>query len=221
MLTPDEVAAMLGLRGLGWGAKRIAAEFCSRNTVKRYLGLGGWARCRRPQRAHGEGRLEGKLTQFAKPRLLIVDELGYLPFEPDAAHLFFQLVSRRYERGSILITSNRAIGEWGTVFGDPVGGDGDPGPPPAPQPPRHHPWRQLPAAREAPLGPAQTAERAARAGVARWAHRSVPPPYGARLIARGTSRCRLTDGSCRAEAIAEIEQTEQELRHTSLLVVEI
>ena len=57
---------------------------------------------------------------FAKPRLLIVDELGYLPFEPDAAHLFFQLVSRRYERGSLLITSNRAIGEWGTVFGDPV-----------------------------------------------------------------------------------------------------
>ena len=71
-------------------------------------------------RAHGEGRLEDKLTQFAKPRLLIVDELGYLPFEPDAAHLFFQLVPRRYERGSLLITSNRAIGEWGTVFGDPV-----------------------------------------------------------------------------------------------------
>src|ERR671921_133771 len=52
-------------------------------------------------RAHGEGRLEDKLTQLAKPRLLIVDELGYLPFEPHAAHLFFQLVSRRYERGSL------------------------------------------------------------------------------------------------------------------------
>jgi transposase len=52
MLTPDEVAAMLGLRGLGWGAKRIAAEFgCSRNTVKRYLGLGGWTGCRKPERA--------------------------------------------------------------------------------------------------------------------------------------------------------------------------
>ena len=49
-----------------------------------------------------------------------MDELGYLPFEPDAAHLFFQLVSRRYERGAMLITSNRAVGEWGTVFGDPV-----------------------------------------------------------------------------------------------------
>jgi DNA replication protein DnaC len=51
--------------------------------------------------------------------LLIVDELGYLPFEPNAARLFFQLVSRRYERGSMLITSNRSVGEWGNVFGIP------------------------------------------------------------------------------------------------------
>ncbi len=71
-------------------------------------------------KAHSEGRLEERLIFFAKPKLLIVDELGYLPFEPNAAHLFFQLVSRRYERGSMLITSNRSVGEWGTVFGDPV-----------------------------------------------------------------------------------------------------
>src|SRR6516225_3034861 len=71
-------------------------------------------------KAHSEGRLEDRLTHFGKPKLLIVDELGYLPFEPSAAHLFFQLVSRRYERGSMLITSNRSIGEWGTVFGDAV-----------------------------------------------------------------------------------------------------
>jgi DNA replication protein DnaC len=71
-------------------------------------------------RAHAEGRLEDKLTHFAKPKLLIVDELGYLPFETNAAHLFFQLISRRYERGSVLITSNRSLGEWGAVFGDPI-----------------------------------------------------------------------------------------------------
>ena len=71
-------------------------------------------------RGHAEGRLEERLAHFAKPKLLIVDELGYLPFEPDAAHLFFQLASRRYERGAMLVTSNRAVGEWGTVFGDPV-----------------------------------------------------------------------------------------------------
>jgi DNA replication protein DnaC len=71
-------------------------------------------------KAHADGRLEERLTHFAKPKLLIVDELGYLPFEPEAAHLFFQLVSRRYERGSMLVTSNRAVSEWGTVFGDSV-----------------------------------------------------------------------------------------------------
>jgi DNA replication protein DnaC len=71
-------------------------------------------------KAHGEGRLEDRLLQLSKPKLLIIDELGYLPFEPNAAHLFFQLVSRRYEGGSMLITSNRAVGEWGTVFGDPI-----------------------------------------------------------------------------------------------------
>ena len=71
-------------------------------------------------KAHADGRLEERLTHYAEPKLLIVDELGYLPFEPDAAHLFFQLVSRRYERGAMLVTSNRAVGEWGAVFGDPV-----------------------------------------------------------------------------------------------------
>lgn len=71
-------------------------------------------------KAHAEGRLDERLMHFGKPKLLIIDELGYLPFEPDAAHLFFQLVSRRYERGAMLITSNRSVGEWGSVFGDPV-----------------------------------------------------------------------------------------------------
>jgi DNA replication protein DnaC len=71
-------------------------------------------------KAHAEGRLEERLMHYTKPKLLIVDELGYLPFEPDAAHLFFQLVSRRYERGAMLVTSNRAVGEWGSVFGDAV-----------------------------------------------------------------------------------------------------
>jgi DNA replication protein DnaC len=71
-------------------------------------------------KAHAEARLEDRLTHFAKPKLLIIDELGYLPFEPNAAHLFFQLISRRYEKGAILLTSNRSVGEWDAVFGDPV-----------------------------------------------------------------------------------------------------
>lgn len=71
-------------------------------------------------KAHNDGSLDKQLTILSRPKLLIIDELGYLPFEANAAHLFFQLVSRRYERGSILITSNRSVGEWGSVFGDPV-----------------------------------------------------------------------------------------------------
>jgi DNA replication protein DnaC len=71
-------------------------------------------------KAHHDKRLEERLAFYAKPKLSMVDELGELPFEPNAAHLFFQLVSRRNERGSLLVTSNRPVGEWGSVFGDPV-----------------------------------------------------------------------------------------------------
>lgn len=71
-------------------------------------------------RAESEGRLEERLSQLAKPKLLIVDELGYLPFERRAAHLLFQLVNRRYERGSMILTSNQPVGNWGDVFGDAV-----------------------------------------------------------------------------------------------------
>jgi len=71
-------------------------------------------------KAHLTGRLEDQLIHYTKPKLLIVDELGYLPLEEDAAHLFFQLVNRRYERGGFLVTSNRPVAEWGHVFGDAV-----------------------------------------------------------------------------------------------------
>ncbi len=71
-------------------------------------------------RAESEGQLADKITFYAKPRLLVIDELGYLPFEKRSAHLFFQLVARRYERGSMLITTNQLIGQWGAVFGDDV-----------------------------------------------------------------------------------------------------
>jgi DNA replication protein DnaC len=71
-------------------------------------------------KAESEGVLSDKLTEYAKPRLLIIAELGYLPFERQAAHLFFQLVNRRYEKGSLLVTTNQRVSEWGTVFGDEV-----------------------------------------------------------------------------------------------------
>jgi DNA replication protein DnaC len=71
-------------------------------------------------KAESEGTLSEKLIEFSKPKLLIIDELGYLPFERRAAHLFFQLVNRRYEKGSLLITTNQRVSDWGTVFGDEV-----------------------------------------------------------------------------------------------------
>ncbi len=69
-------------------------------------------------KAHAEGHLADQLTFYAKPKLLLIDELGYLPLERSSAHLFFQLVARRYERGSILLTTNQPVTDWGHVFGD-------------------------------------------------------------------------------------------------------
>ncbi len=71
-------------------------------------------------RALSEGKLEDKLKLFSVPRLLIVDEIGYLPIERTGANLFFQLISRRYERGPMILTSNQGFGSWGEVFGDRV-----------------------------------------------------------------------------------------------------
>ena len=71
-------------------------------------------------RALTEGRLEDKLKVYTVPRLLIIDEIGYLPIDSQGANLFFQLISRRYERGPMILTSNQSFGSWGDVFGDRV-----------------------------------------------------------------------------------------------------
>ena len=71
-------------------------------------------------KAATEGRLEERLKLYTVPRLLIVDEIGYLPIDRAGANLFFQLISRRYERGPMILTSNQSFGSWGDVFGDPV-----------------------------------------------------------------------------------------------------
>jgi DNA replication protein DnaC len=71
-------------------------------------------------KAHAEGRLEDKIKFYTVPRLLIIDEIGYLPIERIGANLFFQLISRRYERGPMILTSNQSFGAWGDVFGERV-----------------------------------------------------------------------------------------------------
>jgi DNA replication protein DnaC len=67
-----------------------------------------------------EGRLDEKLKLYTVPRLLIIDEIGYLPIDQSGANLFFQLISRRYEKGPMILTSNQSFGSWGDVFGDRV-----------------------------------------------------------------------------------------------------
>jgi DNA replication protein DnaC len=71
-------------------------------------------------KAHAEGRLEEKLKVYTTPRLLIIDEIGYLPIERQGANLFFQLISRRYERGPMILTSNQSFAAWGDVRGGSV-----------------------------------------------------------------------------------------------------
>lgn len=71
-------------------------------------------------RAHAENRLDDKLKFFCQPKLLIIDEIGYIPIDRLGANLFFQLISRRYEKGAMIMTSNQPFSNWGEVFGDQI-----------------------------------------------------------------------------------------------------
>lgn len=76
----------------------------------------GWIQ--RLSEAHDVGRLTGELKRLTRYDLLIIDEVGYIPIEADAAYLFFQLVSTRYETSSIIMTSNLPFSRWAECFGD-------------------------------------------------------------------------------------------------------
>lgn len=72
------------------------------------------------KKAQQENRLERQMQLLAYPKLLVLDEIGYLPMDQDEASLFFRLVTRRYEKASIILTSNKSFSDWGEIFGDPV-----------------------------------------------------------------------------------------------------
>lgn len=71
-------------------------------------------------KAEREGQLRERIRYLCRAALLVVDEIGYLPITPGGANLFFQLVNARYEKGAMILTSNRGFAEWGDVFGDAV-----------------------------------------------------------------------------------------------------
>lgn len=71
-------------------------------------------------KAYAENRWEERLKPSTLPKLLIIDEIGDIPIDQPGAHLFFPLISRRYERGSIILTANQSVGPWGEVFGHPM-----------------------------------------------------------------------------------------------------
>ena len=74
----------------------------------------------RLMKAFNENRLDRTLQQLSYPKILIIDEIGYLPLSNTEASLFFRLVSRRYEHASLIVTSNKSFLDWGEVFNDPV-----------------------------------------------------------------------------------------------------
>lgn len=109
---------LLGPPGVGKThlAVALAMEALAKGYLCRYVTLDELVRDLR--RADQLGSLRTKLSNYQRPQLLIVDELGYLPLEREDANRFFQLVNRRYERGSTVVTSNKSVAEWAGLFGD-------------------------------------------------------------------------------------------------------
>jgi DNA replication protein DnaC len=72
------------------------------------------------QLAHQNHTIKQRMRTYTKPDLLVIDEIGYRKMDDTAAHFFFQIISERYEKGSIILTSNKSFGSWGEIFGDSV-----------------------------------------------------------------------------------------------------
>ena len=112
--------ALLGPPGVGKThlAVALAVAACSAGYSVYFTSLDEAVRQLRA--AETAGRFAKKLQTYLRPAVLVLDEVGYLPLDRAAANMVFQLISRRYERGSVILTSNKAFSEWGHVFADDV-----------------------------------------------------------------------------------------------------